>query len=633
LSSSATAPVLEKATTSIPPSHSLLSREKRSMVLCLSLVLVTLAFYNPVVHNGFTNMDDDGYVTDNTHVQAGLTWATVKWAFTSIDVANWHPVTWLSHAVDCQIFKLNPAGHHYVNVLFHATNVFLLFLLLQAATGLTWPSFTVAALFALHPVNVESVAWVAERKNVLSMLFFLLTIFAYQRYVRQISVKRYAAVAFLFALGLMAKPEVITLPFVLLLWDYWPLQRMFAGTPASDHPTVAQLPRSFGFLFLEKVPLLLLSAGSAVITMIAQREGNAVRLASSRVRFGNAAVAYARYLGKALWPTRLAALYPHMGRFLPVWQIVASSALLLLLTAFVLHGRRHRYLVVGWFWFLGTLVPVIGIVQVGVQAMADRYAYISFIGLFICVAWGIAELLRARKIAPVWAAVPAVLVLAAYGVLTHRQIGYWHDSETLWKHTLSVTDKNYFAHNALAYALAQNGKVEEAIVHFDAAESLHTYTALDMASVAAYKRAHGYMRPAIDEYLNALNVAEDSKIRSIVLSRLSSIYLQVGDLGRAKAACEYAIKENPKNGSALVACGLVSEREGDLGLAAARISSGMQVEPTSVGYLLLAQVQRRAGHLPDAEESATQAQRISRDIDRARKSAAEVLSNAGIPNN
>ncbi len=296
-----------------PPAPLFLSGEKRSTILCLALVLLTITFYNPVVHNGFTNMDDDIYITSNVHVRAGLSWATVKWAFTSFDAANWHPLTWLSHALDVQLFKLNPAGHHYVNVLLHGVNALLLFLLLESATGLTWPSWMVAALFALHPINVESVAWAAERKNVLSMLFFLLALHAYGWYVRKGGVKRYAVVAGLFAVGLMAKSEIITLPFVLLLWDYWPLERM-AGTPvlSSQFPvlrkrqglepgTGAPVARSFSFLVVEKVPLFLLSLGSAVMTMLAQRAGGAVH-DSTPGRLGNAIVAYVRYMGKAFWP-------------------------------------------------------------------------------------------------------------------------------------------------------------------------------------------------------------------------------------------------------------------------------------------------------------------------------------------
>jgi protein O-mannosyl-transferase len=645
LPSIATATALDpqKVTVSQRPTSLFVSKEKRTVLLCLGLVMFTLAFYNPVVHNGFTNMDDDGYITDNSHVQDGLTWATVKWAFTSVELANWHPVTWLSHALDCQLFKLNPVGHHYVDVLFHAVNALLLFLLLESATELTWPSFMVAALFALHPVNVESVAWASERKNVLSMFFFLLTMHGYQWYVRHPNIKKYSAVVVLFALGLMAKPEIITLPFVLLLWDYWPLQRMGAGI-SSDHPPVVSPPRSFSYLLREKIPLFVLSAASAVITLIAQKGGNAVRNASTRVRFGNAVVAYMRYIGKAFWPTHLAAMYPHLGRFLPAWQIVASATMLLLVTTAVLRFRSHRYLAVGWFWFLGTLVPVIGLVQVGVQAMADRYAYLSFIGLFVAVIWTIQEIAQRRKIQPAWLAVPAVVVLGTFGMLTHKQISYWHDSVSLWKHTLDVTERNYFAHNAYAYALAQTGQVDAAIAEFNAAEALHTYNSLDMSAVAAYERAHGHIQEALAEYGRALDAAGDPKSRSIVLSRLSSVFLQLGDLTRARLTCDEALKQNSNNGSALVGCGLLAEHEGDVKTAIAQISQGMKVEPTDVGYLLLAHALGQSGDTDGAKAAALQAQQLSQHVAKgnlqstlrfsmAQQEATEILATSGIPKN
>lgn len=622
-----TATALERTTVS-RPSNLFFSREKRTTVLCLSLVLLVLAFYNPVVHNSFTNMDDDSYITENAHVKAGLTWDTVKWSFTSLEVANWHPVTWLSHALDCQIFGLSPVGHHYVNVLIHAANVLLLFLLLQSATGLTWPSFMVAGLFALHPINVESVAWASERKNTLSMFFLLLTMHAYQRYVRETSVKRYLAIVFLFALGLMAKPEIITLPFILLLWDYWPLRRMFAGSSSATPEGVE--PRSFSYLFAEKLPLLALSAGSAVITMIAQSRGDAVRGGSAYVRGGNALTAYLRYLGKAFWPTRLSAMYPHLGRFLRLWQVLAAAAALIAITTIVLRLRKHRYLPVGWFWFLGTLIPVIGLIQVGVQSMADRYAYLSFIGLFIAIVWGAAEIVRARRLPPALVAVPAALILGTLGMVTRKQITYWHDSVSLWNHAIDVTQYNYFAHNAIGYALAQRGQVDAAIYHFDTAERLHMYEPLDLMALAAYKRAHGHIPEAIEEYGRALAQSSDPKMRSLALSRLSSVFLQIGDIGRAKGTCAQALKENPKNGSAWVGAGLIAEREGDFKSAAEQISKAMNLEPTPVGYLLLADVLRRSGLTQAADEAEAQARHIAPDIRRAQQDVAEVLVNSGI---
>src|SRR5438874_5889370 len=311
------------------------SPEKRTLVLCLVLAAITLLLYNPVTHHDFVNYDDDRYVTDNPHVHSGLSWETITWAFGSTQEANWHPLTWLSHALDYQVFHLNPAGHHYTSVIFHVLNVVLLFVILEKATGCTWRSLMVAAVFAVHPINVESVAWVAERKNLLCTFFFLLGLGAYGWYARKASIPRYLAVAALFVLGLMAKPMVITFPFVLLLTDYWPLQRMKGG--------------NFGRLLLEKFPLLVLSAGSAAVTMIAQKSGGAVRSVTEYplgVRLENAVVAYVLYLGKAIWPARLAAMYPHPAETLPAWEAGGCALLLVVITASVLYLRRP-YLIVG----------------------------------------------------------------------------------------------------------------------------------------------------------------------------------------------------------------------------------------------------------------------------------------------
>jgi Flp pilus assembly protein TadD len=473
------------------------------------------------------------------------------------------------------------------------------------------------------------VAWAAERKNVLSMFFFLFTLHAYGWYVRRASVRRYAVVAVLFALGLMAKPEIITLPFVLLLWDYWPLRRMGGGLPAENLPG-GLVPRSFSFLFLEKVPLLLLSAGSGVITLVAQRGGQALRDVPAWVRFGNSAVAYVRYLGKAFWPVRLAVPYPHPGRLLPIWEILASAAVLLLSTGLVLRWRDHRYLVVGWFWFLGTLVPVIGLVQVSTQAMADRYAYLPYIGLFVCVIWGVAETAQERKISAVWLGVPAVLVLFTLGIVSRHQLAYWHDSESLWRHTLSVTQRNYAAHDALGHALADQGRVKEAMVEFNAAESLHAYSAAEMVRFGFYEQTHGHVQEAIEQYRQALDNSPDSNTRAVALNLLGSAFTQMGDIPRAKMSYAYALKENPDNGAALVGSGLLAERDGDFRFAVEQISHAIKVEPTDVGYLLLGQALRRAGHTTEADEACAQAQRISHDFAQAQQSAAKVLVSVGI---
>ena len=399
--------------------------------------------------------DDSDYVTTNLHIREGLAWSTMRWAFRSTEKANWHPLTWISHALDYQLFALNPAGHHLDSILIHALNAVVLFLLLAWATKRVWPSLTVAALFALHPLNVESVAWIAERKNVLSTLFFFLAIGAYVLYARKPDWRRYLLVATLFAAGLMAKPMVITLPFVLLLQDYWPLERTPCERSQSDLSASNGAPRvSFLRLLLEKVPLLVLSAASALITLKAQRPAMPVLSKYPfSIRMENAIVSYGRYLWKTIWPTGLAALYPHPTGLLPAWQVALSTLALVGITATVVVLRRKRYLTVGWLWFLGTLIPVIGLVQVGLAAMADRYAYIPLIGIFVMIAWGIDDVAEERKVGTVWRLIPALCVMTALGLVTHRQMSYWDSEYDLWAHALAIEERNAFAQDAVAAAL------------------------------------------------------------------------------------------------------------------------------------------------------------------------------------
>ena len=440
-----------------------LGDKERVLLFSLLLAAATIALYIPALGHGFLVFDDSDYITTNYHLHGGLRWSTIEWAFTANRAANWHPLTWLSHALDYQLFGLNATGHHFVSILIHAINAVLLFLILNWMTRRVGPSLLVAALFAVHPVNAESVAWVAERKNVLSMLFFLLAIAAYVKYARKPDWKRYLLVAALFAAGLMAKPMVITLPFVLLLLDYWPLDRVaFHHSPfavrrqelreVSGEQRIAN--GEWRALLWEKVPLLLLSAASAVVTLKVQRSGYAVRTLVEfplAVRIENALVAYVLYLRNMIWPTRLA-LYPHLAIAPPAWQWILSALLLATITAAVIVFRRKRYLPVGWFWFLGTLVPVIGLVQVGEGAMADRYAYLPLIGIFIVIAFGLSDLSRAKQLSLASQVVPALCVLAGLSALTYRQMSYWASDYTLWAHTLAVTE-NPFAHDAIGSAL------------------------------------------------------------------------------------------------------------------------------------------------------------------------------------
>ena len=494
----------------------------RPVMLSLLLVIATLALYYPVHRYPFINYDDGDYVYENPQMQSGLSWATVKWAFTTSRAANWHPLTWLSHALDCQLFGLKPAGPHDVNVLFHALNAVLLFWVLLRATGAAGRSFMVAALFALHPINVESVAWISERKNLLSTMFFLLALGAYRWYASQPRVGRYAVVALLFALGLMAKPQIITLPFVLLLWDYWPLERFairhspFAfrqkdassasgetqlaknQRQSSDEARKAKSEERFLWLVLEKIPLLVIAAASAAITLRVQQ---GARMSYPRgLRAGNAILSYGLYVKKAFWPTQLAVLYPHPADLLNWWKVLAAALILLAITALVIAGRRHRYLPVGWFWFLGTLVPMLGLVQVGLQAMADRYAYVSFLGLFIIICWGAADwgqhLHLPAALLPS-AGVAALLVLA---LLSRRQINYWQSDAALWAHTLQVTPPNWVAESQLGTALAVEGRVPEAVPHFYKALAMAPSDITSNMGIAIYLLQIGDFSEAIPYY-------------------------------------------------------------------------------------------------------------------------------------
>jgi protein O-mannosyl-transferase len=614
--------------------------EKRVATFCLLLVAATLAFYNPIVRNQFVDFDTYAYILANSHVQHGLTWDTVKWSFTTFYQGNWHPLTWLSHALDCQIFHLNPIGHHYTNLLLHAANAVLLFLLLQRATGFTWPSLAVGALFALHPINVESVAWAAERKNVLSMLFFLLALHAYDRYARGGGRKFYWLVAISFALGLMAKPQIVTLPLVLLLWDYWPLERL-GPRLATDGLSALSNQRSFGFLVWEKVPLLILAAAGSMVTIMAQRAGGIVRpltQVSLTIRLENALVSYVRYIGKALWPSRLAPMYPRPENLLPGWQVAGAVALLLFLSALCVRWRARRYLLVGWLWFLGTLVPMIGIVTVGDQAMADRYAYITFIGLFIAAAWTVRDIAATSPIRGSALAAPAIFVLLIFvlsivGGHTYRQVGRWHDNETLWRYTLSVTQRNYVAHNNLALALRQQGRSDEAVAEFRAGEALHKNQPTQALALALYELQVGHSREALEECESILNDdarPADSTVSAAAASEIGQAYLQLGRYDQAAESFQYAQRLNPDDAMALMGSGILALRQGQSLTAVDQFMHAVKIAPDDINVLLLAQALRRAGRVAEADSAFAQVQKVSSDPSQAQTAAAQLLSLVGL---
>lgn len=619
-------PTILVSSTSLYPS-ALQSPALRTLVFSLLLIAVVLVAYNPVVHNGFVNYDDFGYITGNAHLREGLTWGTVKWAFTTYEEANWHPLTWLSHALDFKLFGLNAAGHHYVNVLLHAVNAVLIFLLLQYATGFRWRSLMVAALFALHPINVESVAWASERKNVLSMTFFLLALYAYDWYARKPEVRRYALVALAFALGLLAKPQVITFPFLLLLWDYWPLRRTRFLAAADGRGGNA--PRmSARWLVLEKLPLLLISATSAVLTVKAQRAGGAIQSfahSSLLLRLENAVVSYARYLGKAFWPSQLGALYVHPGLY-PAWQVGLASLPLLVITVCVLRAGGQRYLAVGWLWFLGSLVPMIGLVQVGSQAMADRYAYLPFLGLFLMLTWWAADWAQAHRLEAAWLAGPALCCLLTLGMLTYRQVGYWHDTGSLWAHTLAISRDNYAAQSKLADFLLSQGRAEEAATHFRAALEIVPNGPSATMGLGDYEEHRGNLPAAIERYQAVATRAADADTRATGYDRLGFAYRRIGESTKAKQCFEAALQLAPDRAKAMTGLGLIAQGNGDLPEAIRQYSHAVAADPTDIGYLLLAQALQRAGRLDEANTIYQSMARFSPNLAEAQKAAESFLS-------
>jgi tetratricopeptide (TPR) repeat protein len=457
----------------------------RPRLIGWSLALVTLLVYLPVCRCNFLVYDDNDYVTENQVVQNGLTWAGVKWAFTTWHAGNWHPLTWLSHMLDCELFGLNPGAQHLVNVLFHAANTVLLFVLLLRLAGSLWPGALVAALFAWHPLHVESVAWISERKDVLSTFFALLALLAYARFAETLKVQGskfkvfYGLALVFFALGLMSKPMLVTLPFVMLLLDYWPLQRMSWAKGRGSSETAASAldprPATLGQLILEKWPFFLLSAASSVMTFFAQRGGEAV-VSLARVslcyRLENAPVAVGRYLLKMIWPADLAVIYPMPDKISAPTVAAAVAVLILISAAAWLTRWRSPYWLVGWLWFLGTLVPVIGLVQVGGAALADRYSYFPSIGVFLVAAFGFREMATRFQFPSIAGVAAAVLILGSCLWATERQLGFWRDSETLFRHALAATRDNEIAHVNLGVALERQGDLDEALAEYRAAATL-----------------------------------------------------------------------------------------------------------------------------------------------------------------
>jgi protein O-mannosyl-transferase len=551
------------------------------LLVCLGLVAVTWAVFGQTLAHDFVNFDDHVYVYDNPLVIRGLSTEGIMGAFTHTHARNWHPLTTVSHMLDCQLYGLNAGGHHFTNVILHTISVLLLFLVLKKMTGGPLQSAFVAALFAIHPLHVESVAWIAERKDVLSAVFFMLTLAAYARYARAPSAPRYLLVALLFAFGLMSKPMLVTLPFVLLLLDYWPLGRI--GGQKSE--VGSRLRR----LITEKIPLFALSALSCIATLLTQRQGqNAIDQLPFLWRLNNSFVSYVTYIWQMLWPARLAVFYPHPNDRLPLLEVTAAIAFLVGVSLLVTYLRRTKpYLVTGWFWYLGMLVPVIGFVQVGEQAHADRYTYLPQIGLYIMIAWTVSDLLLESTSRGHRALVGVVTAIAivSLGVRGLGQASYWKNSETLWNHTLAVTGENDVAHNNLGFLFLRSGELDNAISEFQAAldiRSRNTETHYSLgAALIQNNLGNAFARKrlwdeAIDHLQEAVRLRPDY---ADAYFNLGSVLFQQGRIAQAIAQWQKALVIRPHDAEAHRNVASALRKQGNVKEAIAEYEQALNITP------------------------------------------------------
>jgi protein O-mannosyl-transferase len=549
--------------------------ESSVLWILLGLIALNILIYADVLHYAFVNFDDDDYVYANPAVASGLTLTGIWWALTTNHQGNWHPVTWLSHMLDVQLFGLKAGGHHATNLILHILSSMMLFWLFHRMTHEIWQSAFVAAIFAAHPLHVESVAWVAERKDVLSTLFFMLTVWAYLRYVREPGLRRYGLVCLCFGLGLMSKAMLVTLPFVLLLIDFWPLRRV-SGKEGISSTIVGKLVR-------EKIPLIGFSAASSIVTYIVQQQGKAITSSEQlpfHLRAENALVSYVEYIEKIFWPANLATLYPYSLERSVSWKV--ALAILFVISALAIRAwKRYPYVPMGWFWFLGTLVPVIGLVQVGRQSMADRYAYVPLIGISVIVAWGAADLLVRVQNRKWILASAAVLVVLMCTVVASQQVQTWENSLAMWGHTIAVTKDNYTAEHGLAAELGLLGRNEEAIAHLKEALRIrpdypdaHYNMGLELVDLGKYDEAgihfseavrlapnfaiarnnwgnilvaQGKMAEAEAQYSEALRISPDYVDAR---SNLASAYIKQGKVNDARRELLEVLKLNPTHPNA-----------------------------------------------------------------------------------
>lgn len=531
----------------------------RNAICLLLFSIVTFAIYAPALFNGFIiNLDDHAYVTGNPPVTVGLTWRGVTWAFTAVHSYNWHPLTWISHMLDVQIFGLGSTGHHLVSILFHIANSLLLFGIFRKLTGAFWRSLLVAALFAFHPLHVESVAWIAERKDVLSTLFGFLAILAYVDFAKSSKTSRYLLLLLFFVLSLMAKQMFVTFPFLLLLLDYWPLQRWNFNLSRSDPPTGKPEPKPFTSLVLEKLPLFILAIGSSIITYFVQKKSGALNIDTPlTLNMGNAVISYVRYIAKMFWPHPLAAIYPFNPDQINSVNVIASGVFILTVSYFALRQMKKRpYFLIGWLWYLGTLIPVIGFVRIGDHAFADRYTYLPIIGLFVTIVWGAHELIERLHLNKAVALALSITMLSILSWMTIEQTKYWKNDFVLFQHTIEVTGSNAPAHRRLGQAYGSIMNVEKATSEYKIARLLH-YQYLRKIKPndfeVHYMLGNSYLElqrydEAIREYLFSLSLNDKS---AKLYNNLGIAYYSTGNILEAKRAFIRASTIDPGNKEAL----------------------------------------------------------------------------------
>ncbi len=590
-------------------------RRRQTWLICLGLALAVLAAYAPVWRAGFITYDDPAYVTANPHVQGTLSWAGLLWALTTGHASNWHPLTWISHMLDFQLYGMNPAGHHLTSVALHLANSILLFLLLQRMTKATWPGAMVAALFALHPLHVESVAWVSERKDVLSALFWILSIWAYIRFVEESGAGKakgktfYILSVVLFALGLAAKPMLVTLPFVLLLLDYWPLQRR--QTPIAG-------------LFVEKTPYFILAAASCMVTFFVQLQGGSV-MPLARLPFGmrlaNVPVACVRYVAKTFWPAHLAMAYPMLKW--PVWAVAGATVLLLLLSGLALwRVRAQPWLAVGWLWFLGTLAPVIGVVQVGMQSMADRYSYIPSIGLFIAVVWAARDWgVRLGARAP---AILGVLAAAICLVLTARQAACWENDQTLFLHAIQNTKSNFIAYAGLGNYEGLHGHTNIAISYLETSVRINPNFPSSRNNLGRILLMEGRDDEALAQLQKAVSLDPDL---ADARYNLGYALLAKGRVGEALDQFQAQVNLQPADFKAQNNMGTVLLQNGLAGDAIAYLQKAVEIKPADAEpHYLLGNALFRTGRVAEAIRHYEKAIQLNPDHIQARNDLAWILA-------